>query len=197
MTGQIAFPLALNQGALHSNKQPTLQMKTIVPNSNSRILFVRNVKVLQPHSSVVCESIWPHLWVQLLFDTFSGLSAETSDMKALSRVLTVPRPRDLYSHPFASFLCSGITSLIFPPMLLPCWQHTTPPVFLCSSSHEPHFNNVSNQCLEFNLDKAVELYFTPFPSCMLLCGNIIFHLWLFGCYIMQRVLWENRFWLFI
>lgn len=110
------------------------------------------------------------------------------------------RPLDLSlspSLPAVLVLHVCIIFQLFPEQL--CWQrfmhqseHSLPPLFSPLTSI---FNKMFN--CKFKLDKAAE---AALQACSLLCilsGIALFHLWMFGSYIMHHLLEGNRFWLFI
>lgn len=106
-------------------------------------------------------------------------------------------PRTFPLGPCATSLRSGITRLIFSLHYeadnADNTQHTTLPALLfLSPPLSSIFNRMSHYCLKFNLDKAAALCFKASPSCTFLCGIILIHLWMFGCYIMQHIQCENR-----
>lgn len=72
-------------------------------------------------------------------------------------------------------------------------RHTTLPAFLFSlPSWAPSLTGCLTAAFKFNLDKAAVLHFKSAPSRTFLCGIILLHLRVFGCYIMQHVLGKTE-----
>lgn len=148
----------------------------------------------QSTCAIILTSSWVHLIAErsaiLLLYILKDIWHETH----LSRGLTVLRPLD----PSLLSLCY-ISGIISPSSFSPqhCHadntRHTTLPAFLFSlPSWAPSLTGCLTAAFKFNLDKAAVLHFKSAPSRTFLCGIILLHLRVFGCYIMQHVLGKTE-----